>query len=271
VDRAVEGCQAVIHLVAGAPPNWAGFEKLFVEGTRSVAESCIRHNVKQLLFASSICALYLGRPKVTVSDKTPIDPHPERRCDYARAKILCERLLMEMHRDRQLPVTILRPGIVVGGGGPVTHLGVGTWPAPTHCVSWGCGDHGLPFVLVDDVSSAFVAALGKTGIAGQAFNLVGDVRLSAAEYIQAVREESGRDVQLHRRSVLEWKILENLIWSVKAVARKSDNTALSYRELAYRTAASPIDCTATKHTLGWQPVADREQFIELGIRQALAE
>ncbi len=271
VERAVQGCQAVIHLVAGAPPNWAGFETLFVEGTRIVAESCLRHNVEQLLFASSICALYLGNPRVAVNDDTPIDPYPERRCDYARAKILCERLLMQLHREQKLPVTILRPGIVVGVGGPFTHLGVGTWPSPTHCVGWGRGNHGLPFVLVDDVASAFVGALGKPEIAGRAFNLVGDVRLSAAEYIQAVREESGRDVRLHRRSVLAWKAMENLVWSIKAVARKPDNHALSYRELAYRTAASPIDCTLTKRVLGWRPVADREQFIELGIRQALAE
>ena len=271
VDQAVEGCQAVIHLVAGAPPNWAGFERLFVGGTRLVADSCLRHKVKQLLFASSICALYLGRSGLTVNEESPIDPYPQKRCDYARAKILCERLLMEMHRDRQLPVTILRPGIVVGAGAPFTHLGVGTWPAPTHCISWGRGDHCLPFVLVDDVASAIVAALGKPGVEGKAFNLVGDVRLSAAEYIRAVRDESSRDVQLHRRSVLGWKLLEDLIWCVKAAAGKPDNKALSYRELAYRTAVSTIDCTMTKRLLGWQPVADRQQFIELGIRQALVE
>jgi nucleoside-diphosphate-sugar epimerase len=244
---------------------------LFVEGTRIVAESCLRHNVEQLLFASSICALYLGTPRIAVNDDTPIDPYPEQRCDYARAKILCERLLRELHQQRQLPVTIFRPGIVVGIGSSFMHLGLGTWPAPTHCIGWGRGNHGLPFVLVDDVASAFVAAIGKQGVAGQAFNLVGDVRLTASEYIQAVRNESGRDVRLHRRSVLAWKALENLIWTIKAVARKPDNYALSYRELSYRTAASPIDCTKTKRILNWQPVADREQFIEHGIRRALAE
>ena len=271
VDRAVQGCQAVIHLVAGAPANWPGFERLFVEGTRQVAEACLRHDVQQLLFASSICALYLGRRGVTVNDDTPIDPYPEKRCDYARAKILCERLLMEMHRQRQLPVTILRPGIVIGDGSSFAHLGVGTWPALTHCVGWGRGSHGLPFVLVDDVVSAFAGALGNPSAAGKAFNLVGDVRISAQEYIDAVRRESGRDVRLHKRSVIAWKLLESLIWSIKAAARKPDNHAMSYRELAYRTAVSPIDCSGTKQVLGWQPVSDRRRFIELGIREALAE
>jgi len=271
VTRAIEGCEAVIHLVAGAPGNWAGFEQLFVEGTRSVAEACLQQGVKRLIFASSICALYLGNPRVTATEQTPLDQHLTLRCDYARAKILCERLLMELHRERGLPVAILRPGIVVGAGGPVEHLGVGSWPSPTHCIGWGRADHALPFVVVDDVVSAFLAALDKPGVEGQAFNLVGDVRLSAAEYVEALRNHSGRNVRLHRRSVLAWKLLESLVWCIKAAARKAENHAMSYRELAYRTSASPFDCTATKQILGWQPVADRERFIELGIRQALPE
>src|SRR5207244_2603471 len=43
VSRATEGCKAVIHLVAGAPETWAGFERLFIHGTRHTAEACLRH------------------------------------------------------------------------------------------------------------------------------------------------------------------------------------------------------------------------------------
>jgi predicted dehydrogenase/nucleoside-diphosphate-sugar epimerase len=271
VDRAVEGCRAVIHLVAGAPSDWAGFERLFVEGTRVVAEACLKHRVEQLLFASSICALYLGNGRVTISEVTPVDSHAKSRCDYAHAKILCEQLLLDLHRRQQLPVSIFRPGIVVGEGGQVEHLGVGAWPSPTHCVSWGARSYPLPFVLVDDVVSAFISALGKSDIAGRCFNLVGDVRMSANDYINALRAETGRDIRLHRRSVAAWKLIESLIWGIKAAARKSGNVAMSYRELAYRTSAAQFDTSGTKKTLDWHPVADRERFIELAIRAALAE
>ncbi len=272
VRRAVRGCRTVIHLVTGAPPSWPEFERLFVEGTRNVAEACLAEGVGQLLFVSSIAAYYLGDPRVTVTEDTPLDPAPDRRAPYARAKIACERLLAELHRSRGLPVTIFRPGVVVGAGGPAEHSGVGFWAAPTHCVSWGRGTHRpLPLVLAEDVAAALVAAVGRPGLEGKSFNLIGDVRLSAAEYVEALRAESGRDVRLHRQSLATWMAAEGLKWAVKAVARKPENAFPSWHDLSSRALASAFDNRLAKDVLGWKPVADRAEFIERGIRAALRE
>lgn len=270
VSRAVQGCRSVIHLVAGAPEGWPEYERLYVGGTRNVAEACLRWKIPQLFFASSICAYYLGKPGVVVTEDTPLETRPATRCDYARAKIACEQLLGELHREKGLPVTVFRPGIVVGAGGPVEHLGVGHWPSPTHCVAWGREvTGGLPFVLADDVAAALALAVGKPGLEGRSFNLVGDVRLSAREYVDELSRETGRDVRLHRRSVLAWAAAELGVWVVKAVGRKANNSRMTYREVAYRTAASQFDCSQAKKMLGWRPVADREEFIEKGVRRAL--
>jgi len=270
VDRAIEGCRAVIHLVAGAPTGWREHERLFIDGTRNVANACLRWKVPQLLFVSSVTAYYLGRQGVTVTEESPLDDRPEKRCDYSRAKIACEQMLTEMYRSSGLRVTIFRPGIVVGAGGPLEHLGVGAWPSATHCVTWGKNvRRGLPFVLVDDVAAALVNALDRPGLEGKSLNLVGDVRMSAAEYVAALRAESQRDVRIHPRSVWRWTILESLTWLIKAVACKPNNTRMTYREFAYRTMTSDIDCRLAKQVLDWRPVADREQFIERAIRRAL--
>jgi predicted dehydrogenase/nucleoside-diphosphate-sugar epimerase len=272
VRRAVQGCRAVIHLVSGAPERWPDFEKLFVEGTRHVAEACLEAKVGQLLFASSIAAYYLGRAGETITEQTPLDDRPQRRSLYARAKIACENLLMDLHRSRGLPVTIFRPGVVLGPGGPAEHGGVGSWPAPTHCVSWGRGTgRPLPLVLADDVAAALVSALGRTGLEGKSFNLVGDVRLSAAEYVDILRRESRRDVRLHRQSLPWWMAIDVLKWLVKTAARKPENAFPSWRDLKTRSLAARFDCRLAKQLLGWKPVADREEFIERGIRQALRE
>jgi nucleoside-diphosphate-sugar epimerase len=269
IARVVPGCRAVIHLVSGAPASWAEYERLFVEGTRNVAEACLRSGVPQLLFVSSIAAYYLGRRRATITEDTPLDDCP-RRSEYTRAKVACERLLLELHRTRGLPVTIFRPGVVVGAGGPAEHLGAGFWPAPTHCVSWGRATRSpLPFVLAGDVAAALAQAVGRPGLAGLSFNLVGDVGLSVEEYVAALREASGRDIRLHRQSILKWYLIDLAKWAVKAVARKPENVFPSYRDLASRALRSPFDCGRAKRVLDWHPVADRERFIELGVRQAL--
>ena len=269
VAAAVRGCRNVIHLVASAPEGWAEYERLYIDGTRNVAEACLRAGVEQLQFASSIAALYLGDPNAVVTNATPPEPRPDDRVDYAKAKVLCERLLLDLHRTQNLPVVIFRPGIVVGAGGPPEHLGVGYWPAPTRCISWGRHPYALPFVLVDDVASAMVAAIGRRELAGRAFNLVGDVTPTAAEYVAAVREATGRDVQLVRRSVAEWWALEHFAWTVKMIGRRQNNVAMSWRELTYRTGATRIDCADTKTTLQWTPEADRAAFFRRGVRDAV--
>jgi nucleoside-diphosphate-sugar epimerase len=124
---------------------------------------------------------------------------------------------------------------------------------------------------VDDVVSALISALQKTGLEGKSFNLVGDVRLSVAEYIAALRGISQRDIRVHRQSILKWTTIEFMKWAVKAIAGKPNNSRLSYHEFAYRSLASPFDCTLAKQVLGWNPVSDRERFIELGIRRTVPD
>lgn len=272
VDRAVEGCDAVAHLVAGAPETWEGFQSLFVDSLKTVAAACLKHKVKRLLYASSIAALYLGDRRQVVTESTPPDARDQSRCDYAKAKILAERMLGELHEQENLPVVILRPGIVIGKGTAVQHLGVGEWPSPITCVRWGADvDAGMPLVLVDDVADAFANALEQpeTDVIGKSFNLVGDVQLSARRYVDLLREVSGRNFQLHPQSTMAWSAIEWSKFLIKAVARKPENTRLTWRELAYRTGASKFNCAETKRLLAWRPEADEHAFIERGIRDAL--
>lgn len=269
VGRAVTGSRSVIHLVAGAPADWDEHRTLFVEGTRHVAEACLREGVSQLIFASTIATYNLGRRGDVVTESTLLDDRPERRNLYTRAKIECERLLIELYRTRGLPVTILRPGVVIGPGSPPEHIGVGQWPCRTHCITWGRGHDQIPFVLVDDVVAAIASALGRPELAGRSFNLVGDVRLTAREYLDVLRAASGRDIRSHHQAIAGWMAADVLKWAIKAVARKPGNVFPSYRDLASRSSASQFDCEQAKRTLGWSPVSDRERFIELGIRRAL--
>jgi nucleoside-diphosphate-sugar epimerase len=274
VGRAVNGCETVIHLAAGAPHDWNGYQRLFVDGLANVAEAVRRHGTRRLFFASSIASLYLGNAGKHVTEDEPTDPRFEQRCHYARAKVLCEQLLDKLRADHNLPYVTFRPGIVIGEGSTPQHLGIGEWPSETMCIRWGRDlSAELPFVLVDDVVEAFLCAMAVDidQIAGKKFNLVGDVRLSAREYIELLQAETFRDFRLVPQSITRWATIEWVKWFIKACARKPENTRLSWRELSYRTAASTLDCEQTKRVLRWQPTADRETFIERGIRAAVGE
>jgi nucleoside-diphosphate-sugar epimerase len=180
---------------------------------------------------------------------------------YSRAKICAERVLQQMRVDSNLPVVIVRPGIVVGRGGILNHSGIGFWPSDTCCVGWGRGGTPLPFVLVDDVAQAIISALDTPGIEGMCFNLAGDVQMSAQEFVKLLSERSFRTFRFYPQSLWKLQLVEVGKWLLKRLARKRDNVFPSYRDLKSRAFRSRIDTKAAKHVLKWHPNQDVQEFI----------
>lgn len=110
--RAVEGADWVFH--AAAPvDDWVPndlFHRINVEGTRSLAEACNPDGLKRLVFISSINVYGLNAADGTNEASPRLGgDHP-----YGASKIETEDLLLQAHRDRGLPVTILQPANVWG-------------------------------------------------------------------------------------------------------------------------------------------------------------
>jgi len=256
---AIAGVDVVYHLAMGGGATWEDFRRDFVDATATIAKICRETGVRRLVYTSSSAALYLGR-RGTITESDGPDPRPEARAPYARGKIEAERLLLRLHREEGLPVTILRPCIVVGRGGVLAHGGAGYWASDTWCLGWGSGRHPLPFVLVEDVAEALLAAKDAPGIEGMAFNLAGDVRPSAAEFVEEIGRRTLRRFHFRARNLRWIQAIEAGKWALKALARKAGNDWPSYRDFASRGMFTQIDCAAAKRLLGWRPNADAEHF-----------
>ncbi|MEZ5988346.1 MAG: NAD-dependent epimerase/dehydratase family protein [Planctomycetota bacterium] len=269
LERAVRGCRHVYHLATGLGQSWEECRRVGVGGTELLARKCLAAGVERLVFTSSIAALYLGE---SVGDaKAALDPHPVGRSLYARLKIACEQVLDRMHREDGLDVVVLRPAIVVGHRGRSRVSGTGYWPRDNHCIGWNKGDNPLPFVLVEDVVEALVAAARRPGLAGRHYDLVGPVRLTAREYVQEVARLSRRPVGFHPRTPAVLQLVEIGKWLVKLAIRKPDNRFPSYRDLKTRGLVAWLDASTAEEDLGWRPERDRVRFIDKGIRVVLEE
>jgi len=271
MDRALEGIDHVIHLARAKVKTWDEYTRLEIGATRTVAEACLRRGVKRFLYTGTIDSYYSGDPAQTITDDTPLDPNIERRNLYARAKAASEALLIEMHQKQNLPLVILRPGVVLGVGGCPFHWGVGFWPADFVCRLWGDGRHPVPLVLVDDVSDALVRALDAEGIVGQTFNLVGAPLLSARDYVAAVEQAAKAKVDLQAKSAWSYYLVDMFKWVVKCVVRHPGRRLPSYRDWQTRAHLSPFDCSKTKRLLGWQPTTDKDKMIQDGIVKPVQE
>lgn len=272
LSRAIEGAEQVVHLAWGGGDSFADFQRNIVEADERVAQMCLRHGVKRFHYTSTIAVLYLGPGAgyASVEEQTPVDRTPEKRSHYARAKIESERRLQELAKSKGLPLVLFRPAVVVGERGRPFHSAVGTFPRDAHCLGWGSGTNPLPFVLAEDVADAIVRALDAPAAVGGVFNLVGDVRLTAREYMAEMAKHTQRPLVYHPTPLWLTQICDLFKWGVKVVIRKPENAFPSWRDLATRSMVVPIDCSAAKRKLGWAPCADRARFIERGIAAALA-
>ncbi|WP_158295547.1 NAD-dependent epimerase/dehydratase family protein [Crenalkalicoccus roseus] len=266
VARAIGEAKVVVNLAHGG--GGASFEEVrqaMVGGAETVARACLAQGVRRLVHVGSIASLYLGPQKEAVTGATPSDPRAEERADYSRAKALCDRLLLDLHAREGLPVVILRPGLVVGEGSAPLHAGLGFFNNDQHVIGWNGGRNPLPFVLVGDVAEAILLAGRAEGVEGRCYNLVGDVRPSAREYVAALAEAMGRPLRFHPQRPT-WLWAEDLgKWLVKRIGGRAAPLP-SRRELVSRGLLARFDCSDAKRDLGWRPVSDPAEFA----RQAIA-
>ncbi|MDD5297587.1 MAG: Gfo/Idh/MocA family oxidoreductase [Rhodocyclaceae bacterium] len=263
IVRGIGSARYVVNLAhGGGASTRQGIVSLLAGSATTIGEVCLEKKVELLVFVSSIAGLYLGDASETILPSTPCDPQGERRGDYSYAKGEAERALLEMHKNKGLPVTIQRPGVVVGLGTSPFHSGVGLFNNEQHCLGWNQGNNPLPLVLVEDTASAIVAAL-KAGSAvnGRTDNIVGPVRLSAREYMDELKQLLGRPLKFHPQSVGFQMAIEWGKWAIKTVGGKKVQKPSS-RDFMSRGMPAQFDTSETERILNWTPTQDRNAFIE---------
>ena len=269
LKAAMEGVDYVFHLAVGQAKTWDEYQRNEVDAARLVGELCLAFGVKRLIYTGTIDSFYAGAKAGTITEQTPLDPNIVRRNYYARAKAAAEKALMNLHQTQQLPVVILRPGIVIGAGGNAFHWGVGRF-SENICEVWGEGTNKLPFVLVTDVASALVQAIEIPGIEGQSYNLVDAPLLSARDYLANLQQMTGQKLTVIYRPIWKFYLSDLTKWIVKMMVRHPDRIRVpSYYDWESRTQKAEFNCDRARDELEWAPCSDREILVKEGIEGAL--
>jgi nucleoside-diphosphate-sugar epimerase/predicted dehydrogenase len=265
IRSAIGSATQVINLAHGGSGSApAEIRDNMVQSALTVAEACVDARVERLVFISSIAALYLGSSRSVITGRTPTDPHPEFRAPYARGKAEAEQALLALHRDRSLPVCILRPGVVIGEGGIAFHSALGYFNAERHCMGWNRGRNPLPFVLVSDVAEAILKALDAPNALGRCYNIVGETPLTACEYIEELSQALERPLRFYPQSVYKIFAVDLAKYVLKVLSGRQDSPQTLY-DLRSRGLRAHFDCRDATEDLGWRPITDRAQFLQAGI------
>lgn len=233
-----------------------------VDGTRSLLDSAIRHNVKRIVFSSS-AAVY-GTP-----DYSPIDEkHPKRPINpYGETKWLVEQMLEEYSKKYDMKSARLRYFNVAGAS---TKEKIGEWHEPeSHLIPnvlnsaidedfvfrlFGTdyetrdGTCVRDYVNVEDLADAHILALdyllndGKTDF----FNLGTNEGSTVLEIVKACEEVTGKKIRLSKEGrrdgdppslVADHAKAERILgWKPKRTLKDSIKTAYDwqcYRKKTY--------------------------------------
>jgi predicted dehydrogenase/nucleoside-diphosphate-sugar epimerase len=249
VDRAVKGAATVIHAGAAMKGGWPEHLGATVVGTQNVIDACKRHGVKQLVHISSMSVIdWAGSATKPIVDETAdLEPRPDERGAYTRAKLEAEQLVTAAAK-LGLPCVILRPGQIFGGGIPLVNGAVARG-AGSRWLVLGDGKLELPLVYMDDVVDAIVASVDRCLVGGQVIQLVDPEPITQKEVL-ALAGGDRKVLKLPRAVVFALGKLSEL--PLKALGRQSPIAAYRLKSalarLHYRS-------DVASKLLGWTPRA----------------
>ena len=155
------------HVSAVSQAAYQRFQQVNVQGAQNVVEACAGTGISKLVHFSSTAAMGLIHAPV-VDETTPCQPATP----YQRSKRQGETVVLAAARNKDVPVVIVRPCMVIGAGGHgefrkfVRLMARGLFPKV------GRGANLTPVIHVQDaVHGAMLAA--ERGIPGEIYLLVG--------------------------------------------------------------------------------------------------
>lgn len=182
VARAVAGVEVVIHVGAATRGGWPEHRVGTVVGTENVVAACRAHGVQQLVYVSSMSVIDWAGTAArggTVDETAALEPRPEERGPYTRAKLAAEQIVARAG----LPCVILRPGQIFGRGMPLINGAVARAAAGRAWLVLGDGGIELPLVYVDDVVDAILAAVDRGLVGGEVIQLIDPEHLTQREVL----------------------------------------------------------------------------------------
>jgi 2-alkyl-3-oxoalkanoate reductase len=191
VRRAARGQDAVVHLGAKVDVvgRWPDYERVNVQGTRTVVEACRSAGTGRLVHVSSPAVAHAGRPLIGAG-AAPADP-THARSDYARSKALGEQVALGADGP-DLAVLAVRPHLVWGPGDTQLVARLVARATARRLPVLGSGAALIDTTFVDNAVDALVAALDRCGpVHGEALVVSNGEPRPVAEILAQVCRAAG--------------------------------------------------------------------------------
>jgi len=199
LHRLLDGCDRVFHLAAqaGVRASWGGEFGIYTDNnilaTQRLLEAAVGTKLRSFVFASS-SSVYGDSAPLPMIEDVPLHPVSP----YGVSKLAAEKLCELYFVNHQVPTVSLRYFTVYGPRqrpDMAFHRLLKCALDKTPFRLFGDGHQTRDFTFVADAVAATIAA-SERGRGGAVYNIGGGSRVSMLEVIQAVREVTGREVEV---------------------------------------------------------------------------
>lgn len=270
LSQALAGCDTVFHLAATTSGTWRSMFDTTVTATERMADTMRADGWQgRLVHVSSFSVYGLNQVRAhsKVDESTPLEPHPERRDDYAWTKWLQERLVRRLQEEGDVEVAIVRPGIIYGPGRAFQHQ-LGREIGPTTLLMYG-GLVTMRLNFVENTASLLAECGESPRAAGEVFNAVDPRPLRQWQYARR-----WRDADPANRRVIPFPLFAlrafgaGLARAERAGAAVSPPSFLDPYKLKPAYADFRYDTAKATRVLGWEPPASRERALDRTFAEA---
>lgn len=243
---------AVIHLAAAKSGDFSTQFAGTVLTTENLLTAMADSPVKRLVAVSTFSVYdYTGhRAGSALDESSPIEQTAARRDEYARTKLIQERL----YRDASstFEVAILRPGMIYGRDN-LWHSLLGS-PLGPRFLKVG-GHSVLPMTYVENCAHAMTLALTSAEAVGKVLNIVDDNLPTQGQYIRALAPY----YEIPASITVPWPVLRSFARGVSYLNARLLNGRAKFpgivvpERLDARFKPFVYPNAAAKQALGWEP------------------
>ncbi len=270
IAESLAGVSTVVHLAATKEGDFHSQFAGTVVGTENLLNAMTVAGIKNLVAISTFSVYdYLNiAPGETIDERSPIDRNPVLRDEYARTKLIQERLYQDF-AEQGNNVVILRPGMIYGPNN-LWHALLGSDFGPRFL---RIGNNAtLPLTYVENCAEAIVLAAEHLSqpnsiLSGEIINIVDDDLPTQNTYVEEVADRRATPPTV----TIPWPVMNAFASGIKAANRHllggrakfpglfvPDRLHARFKPLRYTNARA-------KRLLNWSPRYNLSEAIEASV------
>jgi predicted dehydrogenase/nucleoside-diphosphate-sugar epimerase len=258
LEYAVKGTDIIYHM-AGVVSNkgkWQDFLESNINSTRKLLELALQENISRFIYLSSVVVYGFkkinGRDKIKESDaygKVIRKYH-----FYTKSKIEAEKIVFDYFQRFNLPVVVIRPGVIYGPHGSNIFQKKSMIFANANVFS--------PYTYVENLVDALILSSEKENAIGNAFTIVDDNLINCRQFLKKAYEISGSKLSAVFFPISILFLIAKL-FEFDAKRKNSEfSPPISMASIDILQRNLIYDNKKAKDTLGWKPKISLDEALK---------